>query len=125
MLRGVHTDIQVCFCGPGSSALPAEPLDAHDHICLIWDWAMAHRKITPQQRLEQLGESSRDLGLTEEELAREEASLRTFWPFREAAGNPIAPTPLRSVFPRWHSGKVCYSLPSGNMVHVKPGCRCW
>jgi len=33
-------------------------------------------------------------------------------------------TPFRNVFPRWHSGKVCYPLPSGNMVHVKPGCRC-
>lgn len=33
-------------------------------------------------------------------------------------------TPLRNVFPRWHSGKVCYPLPSGNMVHIKPGCRC-
>ena len=34
----------------------------------------------------------------------------------------IYPAPLRNVFPRWHSGKVCYTLPSGNMVHVKPGC---
>ena len=33
-------------------------------------------------------------------------------------------TPFRNVFPRWHSGKVCYTLPSGNMVHVKPDCRC-
>ena len=34
---------------------------------------------------------------------------------------PEAPyTPMRNVFPR----KVCYTLPSGNRVHVKPGCRC-
>lgn len=33
-------------------------------------------------------------------------------------------TPFRNVFSRWHSGKVCYTLPSGNMVHVKPECRC-
>ena len=33
-------------------------------------------------------------------------------------------TPFRNVFARWHSGKVCYPLPSGNMVHVKPDCRC-
>ena len=33
-------------------------------------------------------------------------------------------TPFRNVFARWHSGKVCYTLPSGNMVHVKPDCRC-
>jgi len=33
-------------------------------------------------------------------------------------------TPFRNVFARWHSGKVCYALPSGNMVHVKPDCRC-
>lgn len=33
-------------------------------------------------------------------------------------------TPFRNVFARWHSGKTCYTLPSGNMVHVKPGCRC-
>ena len=33
-------------------------------------------------------------------------------------------TPFRNVFSRWHSGKVCYTLPSGNMVHVKPDCRC-
>lgn len=31
---------------------------------------------------------------------------------------------LRNVFALRHSGKVCYRLPSGNMVHVKPGCRC-
>jgi len=38
---------------------------------------------------------------------------------------PDAPwTPMRNIFSRWHSGKVCYALPSGNMVHVKPGCRC-
>lgn len=30
----------------------------------------------------------------------------------------------RNVFPRWHSGKLCYWLPSGNVVHVKPDCRC-
>ena len=36
----------------------------------------------------------------------------------------IYPAALRNVFPRWHSGKVCYTLPSGSMVHVKPGCQC-
>jgi hypothetical protein len=72
---------------------------------------MAHGRVSPQRRLAQLGESSRDLGLSDAEMAREEAGLR--WP-----------APLRDVFPRWHSGRVCYSLPSGNMVHVKPGCRC-
>lgn len=30
-------------------------------------------------------------------------------------------TPMRNVF---RGGSRCYSLPSGNMVHVKPGCRC-
>ena len=43
-------------------------------------------------------------------------------PFPEAVTPPW--TPFRNVFPRWHSGKVCYPLPSGNMVHVKPDCRC-
>jgi hypothetical protein len=112
--------IQVCFCGPGSSALPAEPLDVHDHFCLIWDWAMAHGKITPQQRLGQLGESSRDLGISEEELAREEASLRAFWPFREAAGKLIAGALYRKPAPLGS----CYRAAAGFMVHVKPGCRC-
>lgn len=37
-------------------------------------------------------------------------------------GTPWAP--FRNVFPRWRSGKACYPLPSGNMVHIKPGCRC-
>ena len=36
----------------------------------------------------------------------------------------IYPRTLRNVFPRWHSGNICYVLPSGSMVHVKPGCRC-
>lgn len=29
-------------------------------------------------------------------------------------------TPMRNAFRR----ADCYTLPSGNMVHVKPGCRC-
>jgi hypothetical protein len=33
-------------------------------------------------------------------------------------------TPMRNAFARWHSGKICYTLPSGNIVHVKPDCRC-
>ena len=30
-------------------------------------------------------------------------------------------TPLRDLLPR---ASRCYTLPSGNRVHVKPGCRC-
>ena len=30
-------------------------------------------------------------------------------------------TPFRDRLPR---ASACYRLPSGNMVHVKPGCRC-
>ena len=37
--------------------------------------------------------------------------------------------PKRATWtPMWDTcgspGKACYTLPSGNMVHVKPGCRC-
>ncbi len=60
--------IQVCFCGEGSMALPAEPLDAHGNGCLIWDWAMAKGKITPQQMLGKLAAYCGELGLSAEEL---------------------------------------------------------
>jgi hypothetical protein len=43
--------IQLCFCGTDATSRLAEPLEAHSSGCLIWDWAMAERKITPAQRL--------------------------------------------------------------------------
>jgi hypothetical protein len=47
--------IQLCFCGPGSTALPVEPLGQHKDICLIWDWAAASGKISPQELLVKIG----------------------------------------------------------------------
>lgn len=118
--------IQVCFCGPDSTALPAEPLDAHDHFCLIWDWAMANRKISPQERLAQLEGTQRDLGITDEEIAAEEVNYRTFWPFREAVGHMLGASPVSPLYrrPEPLQVKECYRARAGFMVHVKPGCRC-
>lgn len=133
----------MCFCGPGSTALPAEPLEAHDNFCLLWDWAMACGKITPQEMLARLGDAQKSLGLTDEEVALEAAGLRP-------------PMPLRNTFPRWQPGTAprhmhhrnsstsrcsycglllypspwqsggggCYRAPAGFMVHVRPGCEC-
>lgn len=61
-LLGVTGDVQVCFCGPDSAGLPDEPLTDHSLGCLIWDWALAVKKITPEQRLEQVKEYDRQLG---------------------------------------------------------------
>jgi hypothetical protein len=51
-------------------------------------------------------------------------SVGESWTCPDCGWVRIGQTPLQNVFPRWHSGNVCYTLPSGNRVHVKPGCRC-
>ncbi len=63
--------IQMCFCGPDCTALPVEPLAAHQSICLIWDWAAAHGRITPAALLEKIMGATEELGIREEELREE------------------------------------------------------
>lgn len=115
-----HTGIQVCFCGPDSTALPAEPLGAHDHFCLIWDWAMAHRKISPRERLAQLEGTQRELGISDEEMVAEEATMHRM------DNCPIFPLyrPHRIPYRKPAPMGECYRASAGFMVHVKPGCRC-
>jgi hypothetical protein len=62
-LFGTAGDTQLCFCGENSTALPAEPLDPHNLGCLIWDWALATRKITAKTRTEQLTRHAEQLGI--------------------------------------------------------------
>jgi hypothetical protein len=100
--------IQICFCAGDGKALPVFPLEAHDPICLVWDWAAANGKITPQQHLAKLEEAATGLGLTAEDFA-------------EAAGGREPPT--FALF-RDAPSPCCYKAPAGFMVHVKPGCRC-
>ena len=68
--------IQICFCAENSEALPVEPLAAHESFCLVWDWAMAHEKITPSQFLAKLEDAAAELGLTAEEIEAEDDHTR-------------------------------------------------
>lgn len=63
----MKTALQVCFCGPRDDegnpvALPLQPLGKHSFGCLVWDYAMSERLITPSERLGQLDEYDRSLG---------------------------------------------------------------
>lgn len=55
--------IKLCYCGENASSLPAVPLSKHSPGCLIWDWAMAHKMITPKERGQQLDAWDRQLGV--------------------------------------------------------------
>jgi hypothetical protein len=71
-----------------------------------------------------------DLGITEEELAREQAALDAMEPaFVPGIGmvSGLAAQMLREtawMFGRPADGSRCYRTESGFRVHVKPGCRC-
>jgi hypothetical protein len=59
---GVAEAVQLCYCGSGATALPDEPVTDHNLGCLVWDWAVAVRKVTPAQRMEQVSEYDKSLG---------------------------------------------------------------
>jgi len=68
---GEAAGIRICFCDLGGR--PYEDLSAHDPICLEHDRAMAQGRVSPLERLRQLDSVTRDLGITEEEMAAEAA----------------------------------------------------
>jgi hypothetical protein len=142
--------IQICFCAGGGNALPVFPLEAHDSLCLVWDWAAANGKITPQQHLAKLEGAVTELGITQEELDREEHGMSekadalerflaedcpacgTPGPVRHLSAvggcktcadsdpRPVFIYPVRSS----QLSAPCYRTAGGQQVHVKPGCRC-
>ena len=120
--------IQICFCAGNGNALPVFPLEAHDSFCLVWDWAAANGKITPQQHLAKLGEATTGLGITREELDREMAGLDSAPPGFIPGVGPVSGLAMRMLsgfkgFRRPTGESKCYRASAG-MVHVKPGCRC-
>lgn len=58
----VQSTLQLCFCGEAHTALPVEPLNDHNPGCLVWDWALANKKITPKGRMLQLDHHGKTIG---------------------------------------------------------------
>jgi hypothetical protein len=58
----IHTSMQICYCGEKMTAIPATPLANHSYGCIVWDWALATRKITARQRITQLDQYAKNLG---------------------------------------------------------------
>jgi hypothetical protein len=60
-----QTQTQLCFCGEKRTPIPWEPLVNHSIGCVAWDWALAARKITLAQRIQQLDQYRKNLGDTD------------------------------------------------------------
>lgn len=59
-ILGLGPRQKMCVCDKGKE-LPAEPLDQHSYGCLLWDWALIAKKITPAERMKQLDKYSKEL----------------------------------------------------------------
>jgi hypothetical protein len=60
-----QTQTQLCVCGEKQTAIPVTPLFSHSYGCLVWDWALATRKITASKRHAQLDQYAKKLGDTD------------------------------------------------------------
>jgi hypothetical protein len=58
----IGTSMQVCYCGEKHTTIPTVPLANHNYGCIVWDWALATRKITARQRTLQLDQYAKNLG---------------------------------------------------------------
>jgi hypothetical protein len=54
--------MQVCYCGEKMTPAPTTPLANHSYGCVVWDWAVATRKITARTRASQLDQYAKNLG---------------------------------------------------------------
>jgi hypothetical protein len=93
--------------------------------------AEAPEMIGPGWRAGRILDEAAELGITQEELDREEADMFSTPPGYIPGVGAVPGLAMRMLaessigpFRRAHPDSKCYRTDGGLMVHVKPGCRC-